>query len=237
MVDRTWARLLADFELAGDDDPAALVQGLCRRTAEAVGASGAAITVMAGDATSGVISASNDTARHLEDIQFTLNEGPGLEAFRDHGPVLVPDLTRSSRWTAYTPLALASGAKAVFGFPLQLGSIKLGAMTVHRRHVGELDVEHLNRAFAIAEAVTRVLLSAASLPEGSAAVWEGLDEDWTVVHQATGMVSVQLGSTLDEALVRLRAHAFASGRSIREVADDVVSRRLSLPRDRALEPE
>jgi hypothetical protein len=46
------------------------------------------------------------------------------------------------------------------------------------------------------------------------------------VHQAAGMISVQLGVSLAEALVRLRARAFAEDRLIAEVAADVVARRL-----------
>jgi hypothetical protein len=40
------------------------------------------------------------------------------------------------------------------------------------------------------------------------------------------MVSVQLGIDVGEALVRLRAHAFGHGRLVRDVARDVVERRL-----------
>ncbi|MFD0630267.1 ANTAR domain-containing protein [Catenulispora yoronensis] len=46
------------------------------------------------------------------------------------------------------------------------------------------------------------------------------------VHQATGMISVQLGVSLAEALVRLRAHAWAADRLLADVAADVVARRL-----------
>ena len=46
------------------------------------------------------------------------------------------------------------------------------------------------------------------------------------VHQASGMISVQLNVSLAEALVRLRAHAYAQERPIAEVAADVVARRL-----------
>ncbi len=47
-----------------------------------------------------------------------------------------------------------------------------------------------------------------------------------VVHQAAGMVAVQLGTPVGEALVRLRAHAFANERSLTDVARDVVAREL-----------
>jgi len=47
------------------------------------------------------------------------------------------------------------------------------------------------------------------------------------VHYATGMVMVQLGVDPQHALARLRAYAFAEGRTVTEVARDVVARRLS----------
>jgi hypothetical protein len=47
-----------------------------------------------------------------------------------------------------------------------------------------------------------------------------------VVHQATGMITIQLGISLAEALLRLRAHAYASGRAVSAIAADVVDRRL-----------
>jgi AmiR/NasT family two-component response regulator len=51
--------------------------------------------------------------------------------------------------------------------------------------------------------------------------------DRLVVHQATGMVSVQLDVTAADALATLRARAFQTGRSIQQIAVDVVDRRLS----------
>jgi len=43
------------------------------------------------------------------------------------------------------------------------------------------------------------------------------------------MVKIQAGVTIDEAFLLLRAYAFAAGRSVGEVAKDVVERRLRWP--------
>jgi AmiR/NasT family two-component response regulator len=51
------------------------------------------------------------------------------------------------------------------------------------------------------------------------------------VYQATGMISVQLGVSLEEALVRLRAHAFAASTPLDDVAGNVVSRLLRFDPD------
>jgi hypothetical protein len=45
------------------------------------------------------------------------------------------------------------------------------------------------------------------------------------IHQATGFVSVTASVGLDDALVLLRAHAFSSGRTLVQVARDVLAER------------
>jgi AmiR/NasT family two-component response regulator len=51
------------------------------------------------------------------------------------------------------------------------------------------------------------------------------------IYQASGMVSFQMGISADEALVRLRAYAFAENRPLSDVAADIVHRRLRLADD------
>jgi hypothetical protein len=48
----------------------------------------------------------------------------------------------------------------------------------------------------------------------------------TEVHQASGMISGQLDINIRSALLRLRAYAYSEGRSINDVARDVVTRQL-----------
>lgn len=56
---------------------------------------------------------------------------------------------------------------------------------------------------------------------------DGLSGGRPEVHQAVGMISVQLGGVgVEQAFIRLRAHAFAADRSLSAVAADVVAHRL-----------
>jgi AmiR/NasT family two-component response regulator len=52
------------------------------------------------------------------------------------------------------------------------------------------------------------------------------------LFQAQGMVMVQLGVSLADALARIRAHAYATNRPLREVAADIVARRLRFDPER-----
>ncbi len=175
------------------------------------------------------------TSRALEDAQFTLGQGPGLEAVAAGTPVLVPDLAdAASRWPGFVPGAEALGVHAIFAFPLRIGAISMGVLTAHRAIPGPLAGGQLADAVALADAVTVLLLHRAPPDPGRIETEPSAPRpDWAQpttyrpeVHQATGMISVQLEVSLAEALVRLRAHAYGNDRPIADVAADVVARRL-----------
>lgn len=171
----------------------------------------------------------------LEDLQLTLGQGPGLEALASGAPVLVPDLREhAGRWPGFVPEADRLDVRAVFAFPLRIGAISVGALTAHRVVPGPLMDAQLTDALALADAVTVLLLHEVPTKSGDNAYEESrLPPGWmqpatyrAEVHQASGMISVQLNVSLAEVLVRLRAHAYAQERPIAEVAADVVARRL-----------
>jgi hypothetical protein len=149
--------------------------------------------------------------------------------------VLEPDLAAhsSARWPALVPLAVAAGVRAVFAFPLRIGAVRLGAVTLFREVPGPLgDTQYADAQAKAVEASRTILALQADAPPGSVAI--ELDEGANfhfVVHQAAGMVSIQLGIGVTEALVRLRAHAFLTERSIDDVCRDIVERRLRLRLD------
>ena len=157
-----------------------------------------------------------------------MGQGPGLAAVATGFPVLVPDLLdTAARWPAFTPGATELKVRAVFAFPLRIGSISIGALVAHRAGPGPLGAGQLVDALALADAVTLVLLHRQDHP----ASWPPQDlarhEPYRAeVHQATGMISVQLGVGLAEALLRLRAYAYSNDRPIALVAGDVVAHRL-----------
>jgi len=110
----------------------------------------------------------------------------------------------------------------VFALPLQVGMSRVGALDVYRDSPGGLSGAEITDAVRIGDAVTQVLLRMDATPSDFSAE----------VYQAAGMITVQLEVEISEALARLRAYAYAEERPLREVARDVVARRLRLERDR-----
>lgn len=164
----------------------------------------------------------------LEELEYTLGEGPCVDAHRLERPVLAPELGNAtvSIWLVFTPSAMAAGARAVFAFPLPTGEVQLGALCLYADRPGVLSDDQHAKALAVASASATSVLSyqQRAAPHVLAAELEEGSDFHAVVHQAAGMVSVQMGSTVAAALVQLRAHAFAEGRRLTDLCADVVDR-------------
>jgi hypothetical protein len=203
---------------------------LCQVCAEATGMSGAGIMLMSADTPYGSLCTANEMSNLIEQLQYELGEGPCVDAYRQDWPVLEPDLAQPDtlRWLAFSPPAVAAGVRAVFGFPLQVGSVRLGALNLCRDRSGPLsDDQHADALVMASIAAQAVLVLQTGAPPEELASELGAGADFHyVVHQASGMVAAQLEVGVGQALVRLRAYAFGNDRHLTEVANDVVARKL-----------
>ena len=203
---------------------------LCDVCAEITGVTGAGIMLMSGDVPSGSVCSTNEVSDLIEQLQYELGEGPCVDAFHQDRPVLEPDLAHPStpRWLAFSGPAVTAGALAVFGFPLQLGAVRLGALNLYCDRPGPLtDEQHADALAMAAIAAETLLMLQADAPPGQVAAEldEGADFHY-VVHQAAGMVAAQLDVSVGQALIRLRAYAFGNNLPLAHVATDVVAREL-----------
>jgi GAF domain-containing protein len=208
---------------------------LCMACVDLLAVTGAGITIMAGD-TAGPVCVSNPRMAALEDLQYTLGEGPCHDAFHSNAPVHAPRLDgpASTRWPSFVELAQVTGVGAVFAYPLSVNGAKIGVLTLYQEAEGEMSATQHDDSMAIAEVLTETVLSLQDVaPSGTLAP----DLDVAVayrseIHQASGMLAIQLQIPVAEALLRLRAHAFAEDRTAADVARDIVARRLRLADDR-----
>ncbi len=198
-------------------------------------ASGAGLSVVAKNKQFSLLAAADPASERLEELQFVLGEGPCVDAAAVRRPVLVPDLAAEgpSRWPAYTAAVLEGGVCAVFAFPLQVGAAQLGVLDLFRSQPGSLTSAELGRAFRLAGDAVMVLLDG---QERQRLDGDGSPEDETLgatteLFQAQGMVMVQIGGTLAEAMARIRAYAYAHDRRLVDVARAIVARELHFERD------
>jgi GAF domain-containing protein len=221
-------RILA--RLVGDRAAGFETKQLCRVCAEVTAATGAGIMLMSGDVPRGSVCTTDAVSAVIEQLQYELGEGPCVDACRLDRPVLEPCLAEpvTPRWLAFSGPALRAGVRAVFGFPLQVGAVRLGALNLYRDRPGPLDDDQHADALVMADvAAQTVLLLQADAPPGKVASELDAGADFhLVVHQAAGMVAVQLDVTVAHALIRLRGYAFGNDRALADVARDVVARTL-----------
>jgi hypothetical protein len=203
---------------------------LCQVSAEVTAMTGAGIMLMSDDTPRGSLCTTNQMSDVVEQLQFSLGEGPCVDAYRQDWPVLEPDLLHPGtvRWLAFTGPALEAGVRAIFGFPLQLGAVRLGALNLCRDRAGPLSDDHHADALVMADIVAQaVLVLQADAPDGALAEELSANADFHyAVHQASGMVAAQLDISVGQALLRLEAYAFGNDRPLAEVAKDVVARTL-----------
>jgi hypothetical protein len=206
-----------------------LIDRLCAASAQHLESSGVGIALIgSGDLLETVAATTNGHAG--ERLHSDLGEGPAYDAHRNGWPVLAEDLATDLSWPAFCRAADDIGLRAVFAFPLRRGSVRLGALTLYRTAAGELTDEHHADALVYARLALDLCLGlqADSAPGELDRLLLDATRTSATIHQATGVVAVQLGVTVGAALAVLRAHAYAEQRTLQDVAGDVVARRLRL---------
>ncbi|WP_369250640.1 ANTAR domain-containing protein [Streptomyces sp. R41] len=212
------------------------VVDVCTAAVAALPVGGAGLSAMSRTAASHPLCSTDDISEQLEELQLTLGEGPCVDAFLHGSAVLTPDLLTGvlqDRWAVFADAALETGARSVFAFPLQMGAISPGVLDLYADVPTVLDAEELADALAFADLATLLLLDArideTGAPAGGPSPDRGFEDLGgyrAEIDQATGILTVQLGVGIDEAFVRLRAHAYMQGPPLSDVAADVVAHRL-----------
>ncbi|MFD3591062.1 GAF and ANTAR domain-containing protein, partial [Streptomyces sp. NPDC058683] len=205
---------------------------VCTAAVAALPVGGAGLSAMSRGRASHPLCSTDSVSRQLEELQLTLGEGPCVDAFVLGSSVLCTDLLAGElqrHWTVFADAALEAGARAVFAFPLQIGAISPGVLDLYSSTSVELDADEVADAMAFADTATLLLLdvgiSETGVPSDAGA--SGTDVAGTdrpddapfddlggyraEIDQATGILMVQLGVGVEEAFIRLRAHAYARG--------------------------
>jgi hypothetical protein len=194
------------------------IQDLCTELTERLGLLGVAVNLTSGQGSAGVVAASDERCRRLDELQFSAGEGPCYDAVKWSRPVLTPDLVAdgSARWPGYTSTAVAEGVAAVFAFPLQVGALCLGVMDLYAAEPGSLSDEHLNAGLAYARVATEILL------DGGPGLGDAIGNR-AEIYQAQGFIMVARGEGAAEALARMRAHAFSHDLTLLALALQILS--------------
>ncbi|MFH8487755.1 GAF and ANTAR domain-containing protein [Streptomyces longisporoflavus] len=237
------ARYAAALQAAAQEpDPLRRPAVLCELCVHELDLSGSSITVSDGsDRVRATWWSSDPVAGRLAETQYNLGDGPCRTALTLNAPVLVADLARgpdARRWPVFAQQAVELGVRAVYSLPLGSAASVIGTLDLYSKRPGLLSERSLRFGLLIADAITLALIEAhvqsrepQHEPPGHRDLtsWlEGAEVDHTEIHQATGVIMYTLELDAQQALARLRAHAFSQGQSLGQVARDVILRRVVL---------
>jgi hypothetical protein len=171
----------------------------------------------------------------FEELEFTLGEGPSADALASGEPTSPDELPGelAEAWPTFNAAAGETGLRRVHAFPLNVGAASLGVLTLFSNSTAQLSVAQHEDALIAADALVHVILGAyGATPAGAEPV--AIRDAGSLraeIHQASGMLSVQIGCSVADALVQLRGQAYALGKPIAELASDVIHRRVRLYRN------
>jgi hypothetical protein len=223
-------------------EPRAVPGALCAACVRLLPVTGASVSISGGKGVRVTWCASDRVAARMAELQYTVGDGPCQSALDEGAPVLAADLTEGPaprRWPIFAHEAVGLGVRAVFSLPLGPSGATVGTLDLYSDRVGGLAVLDLRTALSVRDAVTVALMNLQSGDhpgnggtggdtEERVASWVAASEaDHTEVYQAVGMVMVQLDVDPEQALDRLRGRAYADGRTVSQLARDVLARRLS----------
>lgn len=226
VVDEAYETLLT--VLRESDSAMDAVARVVRAGVELMFVDGASVALMMDPDRREMLYASDEVAAHIEAVQFSLAEGPCFEAFETGCPVLSADLRPGTcgQWPVFASEMANYRVAVIDAFPLISGTISVGAMNLYRRSFGRLSMTDIAIAVETADMVARALpgirMGAGDKPWQSDLPFERAE-----THQATGMLAAGLNISTQHALARLRSYAFATGRLVDDIADDLVARRLA----------
>lgn len=207
-----------------------LVSGVCATAGELLQVDGAGLALLANSST---ICTHGGMAEVGEELQFTLGEGPCRDAMAGNVLVESDRIATDPRWPVFASGMAGTEAVSVAAFPVRVGGARVGALTVYRKVSGRLSADQAADGYVLAQVAAHVILAAQASVGGQGFLGE-MEAGFVrmeAVHQATGMIMGQLGVGAEDALVRLRSTAFATGRPVIDFARDVIEGRAVLSDD------
>ena len=134
---------------------------LCQVAADLVAVTGAGVMILADGVPQASLCTTGGVAALIEELQYTLGEGPCIDAYRTGTAISEPDLVApvSPRWPAFTPKVIDVGARAIFGFPVRIGAARIGALNLYRDRPGPLSDDQHADALVMADVIARTVLT------------------------------------------------------------------------------
>ena len=201
------------------------------------GADGAGLTLLEPDRADVVVK-STDFVRQIDDIQYSLGQGPCISAAETGATMRSGSLGGDARWPRFGPRAGRLGVHSVLSLPLRTPAGVVGAMNVyaHAKDAFDARAEELGEVFAIPAAVSVLNAQILAQSQRLATQLQAALSSRPVIDQAIGILRSRSGETAAEAFTRLRVLSQTEHRKLVEVAGAIVEEAAARARNRRADP-
>ena len=198
----------------------------------AVPLTGAAVSTLGGILGQETVSSTDGVASRIDELQFDLGEGPCWDVVSDGEPVFEPEIQTHPRhrWPAFMEAIRREPIGSIFAFPLSIGTLNIGALDLYHAEPASLSEEHSRQVAAMAEVISRYVMRRALRIAGELEPGENR-HGRRAVHQATGFIIAQLGLQPEDAQLLIQGQALVQGRSMTEIAQDIIDGRLTFAKN------
>lgn len=163
------------------------------------------------------LAASSPLAEELDLLQYSMREGPCLEAATEAGLLRSRDIQEEGRWPSWAPAAGRLGAGSLVCVQLLAGNDLHGAINLYGRRRGAWDDEAMDLAMLFATHAT-LALNAARVTSGLATAMHTRHH----IGVAQGILMARHGLGLQEAFAVLQRYSSEQNLKLAQVAEQVV---------------
>ncbi|MHC6593831.1 GAF and ANTAR domain-containing protein [Arthrobacter sp. C152] len=168
---------------------------------------------------------SSESAREVDEIQYSLAQGPCLTAAKEEREVYVPDLFKEDRWGPDYAAAVAShGLRSVLSLPFNLQGEAKAALNLYSDVPHKFDGFAAVRARGFTREISEALRLAVrfSLHADSATNLRATLESRTIIDIAIGIVMAQNRCSQEAAVEILTEASSNSNTKLRDIAKSLV---------------
>lgn len=214
-------------ELQHEPDPQTTMDTAVRlATTNVRGCESAGITLVRRGGEPSTPAATDDLAIEGDRLQYSLSEGPCLEALWEERVVHSTDLKADERWPRWGPLVAGElGVRSMLCFQLFTHSDRLGALNLYARQPESFDATDIDDGLALAAHISVAVAASQQVEQLSAAL-----DTRTIIGQACGIVMERYSLDANRAFDVLVRVSSQSNVKLREVALEFVTTR-TLPKD------
>ena len=164
-------------------------------------------------------------------MQLESGRGPCVQAYQTGMVVEIDDIeATANRWPSFRRAALEQGFHSVIAVPLRLRENTIGTLNLFRARTGRMSAVDAEAARGLADMATIGIVHERAIRESTIAQeqLQNALNSRVIIEQAKGVIGQLRGVDMDEAFRILRTHSRSNHIPLRDVADQVVRRSLTL---------